>query len=52
MKKHSHRARAGHMARRKAAKSCGRGKTKVRGYSYRRKGKKISVPAYCRKKRK
>ena len=31
--------RAGHAARRKAAKSCGAGKIKVRGYSYKRKGR-------------
>ena len=44
--------RAGHAARRKAAKSCGRGKTKVKGYSYKRKGrsKLVRVPAYCRRR--
>jgi hypothetical protein len=44
--------RAGSAARRKAAKSCGRGKIKVRGYSYSRSGsrKTIRVPAYCRRR--
>jgi len=44
--------RAGHAARRKAAKRCGTGKIRVKGYSYKRKGrsKRIRVAAYCRRK--
>ncbi len=51
-RRHSRRAKHGHAARRKAAKSCGRGKIRVKGYSYKRRGssKRIRVPAYCRRK--